>query len=292
MKNLILGGSGFIGSHICDAVGGDVVVYDKIQHPYYLSYTEGLESLIRESDIVYNFAGALGTSSSFGYMEETVKTNTMLAVSVMDNCLKYKRPLINIGVPLSMWKNPYAISKHCMMSFAEMYYDEGMMGYTLIAYNVYGERQIFSQTEKLVPAVVHRILHHEPIKIYGAGKQEIDMVYVKDVAKLVAMIGANICSFNGKEIHAGTGEAVTVMEVINTICDIMGVPEEERNFQFMGRRRGEGEKVCVVSPSSITTSVTLREGLEKTVEWYREYDEYAGKVEYGGRPDIIGPWAR
>jgi UDP-glucose 4-epimerase len=299
MKCLVLGGCGFIGSHVCDALrqkGHDVFVYDawidpncKYPKSYFsLDNSEWLDTLIADSERVYNFAGILGTASSFDYVSETIEVNVNFAVDVMEECLRSDATLISVGVPPAMWLNPYAITKSCMLEFSKMFYGRGLKGVTLIPYNIYGERQVFTKTEKLIPATIHRILNNEPIKIYGQGKQQIDLLYVKDFAKYVASID----HFGADTIHVGTGEAITVLEVVNAICSKMGV--EEPNIEWLGIRDGEAEEVYVVAPSSIGNEIILTDltlGLDYTIDWYREFVEhYKGKDVFNNRVSVIEPW--
>lgn len=297
MKCLVLGGCGFIGSHVCDALaqkGHDVFVYDVWLDPN-CKYPMGapdkeadwLNVLIKDTDRVYNFSGILGTSSSFDYVSHILEVNTNFAVYIMQKCLKYGKTLISIGVPPAMWLNPYAITKACMTEFSKMFYAEGLKGTTLIPYNIYGERQVFTVTEKLVPAVIHRILHNEPIKVYGHGRQQIDMMYVKDLAKYVAEID----HFGADTIHIGTGKAITVLEIVEAICEKMDV---KPNIEWRETRKGEAEEVYVVAPSINTNVITdLTAGLDYTIEWYRKFVEhYKGKDTINERVSIIEPWER
>lgn len=294
MKSLVLGGCGFLGSHVSDALadkGHDVKICD-IYHDAYAKYPvynpdrETLDTLIQQSDKVYNFAGVLGTSSSFDYVSRILQVNTNFAVNVMERCLKYNTILISVGVPPAMWLNPYSITKTCMVQFSKMFYAEGLEGTTLIPYNIYGERQVLSVTEKLIPAVIHHILHNEPIIVYGQGQQIIDLMYAKDLAKYVA----DIEHFGPEIIHIGTGEKITVLKIVETICAKMGV---NPNIEWHGTRKGEADEVYVVAPSAITgiELTSLSTGLDATINWYKKFEAFYKRQKTSkGRVSIIEPW--
>jgi len=280
MKCLVLGGCGFIGSHTCDALtreGHNVVVYDVYQDPncpYAFCSPDGeintLDWMIKEVDRVYNFAGVLGTSSSFNYVSEIVKVNVNFAVKIMELCLHSDTELISVGVPPAMWLNPYSITKSCMLQFSKMFYAEGLKGTTLIPYNIYGERQVLTKTEKLIPAVIHNILNNQPTKVYGGGKQVIDLMYVKDFANYVAQLE----HLGADYIHVGTGDDITVLEVVKAIYKKM---ETELNIEWCGTRKGEAEEVYVVSPTGVAKDIILTDltlGLDNTIRWYREFTKY------------------
>jgi UDP-glucose 4-epimerase len=287
---LVIGGSGFIGSHICDYLDGKVIIYDIYCHPNtpYECHNSRLDELISNADIVYNFAGILGTSSSFEYIQKTIDVNISFAVNLMEKCLAKGKTLISVGLPSeSMWLNPYSITKGCMRRFAQMFYEGGLKGCTVIPYNVYGERQAYSKTQKLIPTVIHSILEGEPIPVYNKGQQNIDLIYVKDVARFVV----GLKDFSGREIHVGSGMPIKVIDVVDKICAIMGVMP---NIDWIPRRRGEGESVNVVSPNAIdgidfVDCIDLAEGLRKTISWYESFYDF-NKVS-DTKSDTIGPWA-
>lgn len=289
-KDLVLGGCGFIGSHVCDALaefGHEVVVYDVYQDPNCkFPIQKGLE--VEGFDRVYNFAGVLGTSSSFNYIPHAIYANVDFAARVMNMCFKSNVELLNVALPPSMWLNPYAITKDCMRQFANMFYDQGLRGITIIPYNIYGERQIYTVTEKLIPSIIHHILNHKLIPVYSLGQQVIDLMYVKDLAKFVASID----DFDGSVIHAGTGKGITVLDVVHLICDMM---KAEAHVYWLPRRKGEAEKVYVVAdkPTSGISFTNLTDGLKNTIEWYQKFENfYKGTDTYNNRVSTMEPWEK
>lgn len=291
MKSLVLGGCGFIGSHVCEALSkkDEIRVYDIYHDPYLkFDFSNDLDESIKWADKIYNFAGILGTSSSFNYIPKIVETNIKFSTEVMIMCKHRNKILIDIGVPPAMWLNPYAITKACMTKFAEMFYVvEEMKGCTIIPYNVYGERQVFTVTQKLVPTVIHCILNNMSIPIFGKGNQIIDMMYAKDLAKCITQID----QFEGQTIHIGTGEEIKVIEIVKMICDKMNV---EMNVEWLPTRKGEADEVKVVAPNEEWQKenlIFLSDGLDKSIEWYAKFAEYYKNVNtFDERVSILEPW--
>src|SRR4051812_5967643 len=101
MKALVIGGSGFIGSHVADALsdsGYDVTIYDAKRSPYLrgeqqfvLGTTldrEQVEAVIADQDYVYNFAGIPHLDVGLKYPIETVEQNILATVITLEAARK------------------------------------------------------------------------------------------------------------------------------------------------------------------------------------------------------------
>jgi len=266
MKPLIIGGGGFLGLHLYKILEGEAIIFDlphvccRLEpHP---CYSTNLDGFIDAADRVYNFAGILGTSSTFEHIELTIETNITLAVRVMKKCKEAGKTLINIGIGRDWWLSPYAITKRCMRSFAQMYYKEGLKGCTLIPYNAYGPGQKYSQVAKLVPTTIYNIMNNIPVPIYG-GNQVVDMVYAVDIAKYIT----ELRRFEGQEIEIGSGVPIKVTSVVDMICRKMRKLGFKPEVEFLPTRRGEDDSEQSVSSHPISM-IDLSEGLDLTIDWF------------------------
>ena len=102
MKITVLGGSGFVGSHVADKLteaGHKVIVYD-LRRSKFLKKNQKmivgdilnkklLEKAISKSDIVYNFAAIADIDQSISLPVETAKTNILGELNVLELCKKY-----------------------------------------------------------------------------------------------------------------------------------------------------------------------------------------------------------
>lgn len=262
MKYLIIGGLGFIGSHLCDYLKEyEVVVYDKLlpHRPKYPTFCDNLDFYIKQADTVYNLSGVLGTSSTFSRVQETIATNIAFSVSIMERCLEYNKPLVTMGMPGDKWLTPYSITKMATRRFTEMFRGMGLKVCTAIPTCVYGPRQKANHTEKLIPLVIHHCLYGIRIPICGDGEQVIDPISVGSVVRELAAI-----DFTKPEIPIRSGNLITVNAIVKQVMKQMDV---DIPVYYIPSRRGEGlAEPC----SEFVIDVPLSCGLTKTIAWCKE----------------------
>jgi len=180
--------------------------------------------------------------------------------------------------------SPYALSKRsgevmCRI-WAEQY---GIETVALRYFNVYGPRQDpGSEYAAVVPKFIERLLGGDSPVIYGDGKQSRDFTFVADAVAanlLAGGVGGAVLERNGRlrgEImNVGGGERHTVLELVDILCELTGEASEP---EFAPARPGD------VRHSLADTSrarqligyrprVDFREGLRRTVDWFREARE-------------------
>ncbi|SCY91880.1 dTDP-glucose 4,6-dehydratase [Paracoccus tibetensis] len=171
-------------------------------------------------------------------------------------------------------RSPYSASKagsdHLVRAWAETY---GLPTLLTNCSNNYGP---FHFPEKLVPVVILKALAGQPIPVYGDGGNVRDWLYVEDHADALLLVlekGAVGRSYN----IGGENEAKNI-DLVRTICAHMdelhpeGAPHAEL-ITFVADRPGHDRRYAI-DPTRIRTelgwrpSVTVEEGLRRTVEWY------------------------
>jgi dTDP-glucose 4,6-dehydratase len=144
--------------------------------------------------------------------------------------------------------------------------------------NNYGPYQF---PEKLIPLMITRALDHEPLPVYGDGRNVRDWLYVTDHA---AAIWA-VCT-KGRiedEVYNIGGEAeMANIDVVRRILAILGKPETL--IQFVTDRPGHDRRYAmditrVSSSVGWRPSVTFDEGLQRTVEWYLANESWWRRVQ-------------
>lgn len=172
--------------------------------------------------------------------------------------------------------SPYSASKassdHLVRAWAETY---GLPTVTTNCSNNYGAYQF---PEKLIPVVVLNALAGKPIPIYGKGDNVRDWLYVEDHADalLKVMQDGEI----NRTYNIGGENEISNLDLVKLICKILDKeqPSEqpyENLIEFVTDRPGHDQRYSI-DPTRIRTeldwrpSVTLEEGLTKTVQWYLE----------------------
>ncbi len=155
-----------------------------------------------------------------------------------------------------------------------LYWLNYKMPYTVLRYpNVYGPRQNASGEAAVIATFATELLQNRPITIEGTGKATRDFVYVGDV------VAANLAAAQKNAtgiFNIGTGKQTSVLEVFKTLKRLTGasVPEHHgaarvADVDYSALNSHKAKKELGWKPK-----VSFKEGLKRTVEWYKESSRY------------------
>ena len=176
--------------------------------------------------------------------------------------------------------SPYSASKaasdHLVRAWQETY---GLPTVVTNCSNNYGP---YHFPEKLIPVIILRALAGQTIPIYGNGKNIRDWLYVEDHAD--ALLTVLTKGTVGRTYNIGGENEAQNIDIARTICAILDakVPADrpyEDLIEFVTDRPGHDLRYAI-DPTRISTelgwhpSVTLEQGLEKTVDWYLENENW------------------
>ena len=184
--------------------------------------------------------------------------------------------------------SPYSASKASSDHFVRAYHDTyGMPTIVTNCSNNYGPYQF---PEKLIPLFINNIRHGKPLPVYGKGENVRDWLYVEDHARAIDVIfhegkiaeTYNIGGFNEwKNI-----DLIKVM--IATVDKILGNPEGHSLglITYVTDRLGHDARYAIDSTKlqkelGWEPSLQFEEGIEKTVRWYLENQEWMDNVTSG-----------
>lgn len=190
-------------------------------------------------------------------------------------------PLDGDGAPLSPRPTPedkrldptsvYAVTKADHERLALLIGDAyGIPTVALRFFNIYGPRQALSNPYTGVMAIFSsRLLNAKPPLIYEDGRQRRDFVSVRDVVRAL-FLAVDREEAVGTALNIGSGRAIEVIEVANTLSRVLGIDIEPR---VTGRYRVGDIRHCTAdigrarSVLGFEPTVSLSEGLEELVEW-------------------------
>ena len=184
--------------------------------------------------------------------------------------------------------SPYSASKASSDHFVRAYHDTyGMPTIVTNCSNNYGPYQF---PEKLIPLFINNIRHGKPLPVYGKGENVRDWLYVEDHARAIDVIfhegkiaeTYNIGGFNEwKNI-----DLIKVM--IRTVDKILGNPEGHSLglITYVTDRLGHDARYAIDSTKlqkelGWEPSLQFEEGIEKTVRWYLDNQEWMDNVTSG-----------
>lgn len=145
--------------------------------------------------------------------------------------------------------------------------------------NIYGPRMLVQHFRQgFLNWFVRQALDGETLRLYGDGSQVRDLVFVDDA--VAAFLAAGQCpGLAGRAFNVGSGEALSLREIAETLFEVVGGGKIEYvPFPEDARRIEIGDYVADVNLIRNTlgwrAQVGLREGLERTVEFYRLHREH------------------
>lgn len=247
MTSLVLGGCGFIGSHIVDALlanGQGVRVFDRRPERFRppcagVDYVFGdfsdratLIEAMSGVDTIFHLISTTFPGTSNIDPRADIEDNLINALSLFQSMMELGiRRIVFLssggtvyGIPQTIPIpedhplrpiNSYGIVKVAIEQYLSMYQREGRLAPVIIrASNPYGPRQGHTGVQGVVSTFLRRVIDRSPIEIWGDGNVVRDYFHVRDLANLCVVAAASdaVGAYN-----AGSGEGVSLNELVAAI---------------------------------------------------------------------------
>jgi nucleoside-diphosphate-sugar epimerase len=306
---LVTGGAGFIGSHIAAALMGEgarVRVLDDLSTGHRenldeiggdLDFIEGSvadEALLNKAldgvEVVFHEAAIPSVPRSVEAPRQThvasIDGTFSLLMAARDNRVRrvvYAASSSAYGDQPTLPKSeqmlpdplsPYAVAKlvgeyYCQV-FTRVY---GLETVSLRYFNVFGPRQDpGSQYSGVVSRFISSLLSGEQPVIYGDGEQSRDFTYVDNVVA-ANLSAASAKDAAGKIINVANGQRITLNELLAELKDLTGkqdVTAEYHEPRVGDVRHSLADITLARKFLGYESKVDLREGLQRTIDWWKE----------------------
>jgi dTDP-glucose 4,6-dehydratase len=185
-------------------------------------------------------------------------------------------------------RSPYSASKassdHFVSAFHHTY---GLPVKMSNCSNNYGSHHF---PEKLIPLMIHNIIQKKPLPVYGKGENVRDWLWVEDHARAIDVIFHN--GKVGESYNVGGLNEWTNIDLVRYLCRLMDRKlnrvegESEVLITYVTDRKGHDLRYAIDATKLETElgwrpSITFEEGLENTVDWYLENQEWVEMVTSG-----------
>ena len=184
--------------------------------------------------------------------------------------------------------SPYSASKASSDHLVRAYHDT--YGLPIIISNCsnnYGPNQF---PEKLVPLFINNIRHNKPLPVYGKGENVRDWLYVVDHARAIDVIYHSYKI--GETFNIGGHNEWKNIDLIKVLCKVMDDKldrpsgESEKLITYVTDRAGHDLRYAIDSSKlqnelGWVPSLQFEEGIEKTIDWYLENQEWLDNVTSG-----------
>jgi UDP-glucuronate decarboxylase len=304
---LVTGGAGFLGSHLCDRLieqGHDVLCVDNFftgskrnvahltDHPRFeLMRHDVTFPLYVEVDEIYNLACPASPVHYQHDPVQTTKTSVHGAINMLGLAKRVRAKILQASTsevygdpevhpqPESYWGkvNPIGIrscydeGKRCAETLFFDYWRQHQLRIKVVRiFNTYGPR-MHPNDGRVVSNFIVQALKGEPITIYGDGQQTRSFCFADDLIEAMMRTMNTGDDFTGP-VNIGNPGEFTMLELAKVILDVTGSKSELKFLPLPSDDPKQRQPDISLAKSALgwEPKVRLREGIEKTVAYFRE----------------------
>jgi GDP-L-fucose synthase len=301
-KILVAGANGMVGSAIVRKLYskgyGNIIRGTRLSVDF--TDQESTDTLFRVKEPEYVFVAAAkvgGIMANNNYKADFLTENLRIQTNIIESANRWNvKKLLFLGSSciyprlatqpitedqlmtgaLEPTNDAYAIAKIAGIMMCQAYRQQyGLNAISLMPTNLYGPNDNFDlETSHVLPAMIAKFdnalnhSEHWEVKLWGDGSARREFLHVDDLAE-----ACYICMKEYNEeghINIGTGEDVTIKQLAETIADVVGY---DRYINW-DKTKPNGTPRKVLNVDKIKSlgwqpKISLREGIEKTYEWYK-----------------------
>lgn len=301
---MVTGGSGFLGSHLVEdleARSDDVEIFVPRSRTYDLRKKPDIKQAFEDSgaDAVIHLAATVG---GIGANRENpgryFYDNATMGIELIEQARQFDvDKFTTIGTICSYPEHapipfsedelfngypeetnaPYGIAKKALLTQTWAYrkqYD--FNGIYLLPVNLYGPRDDFDlETSHVIPAIIRKCVEareagEDSITAWGTGEPTREFLYVEDAAEGILDATER---YDGREpVNLGSGREIAIRDLVELIAEVVGFDGEIEwdTSKPDGQPRRQLDTSRAKDRFNWEATTSLREGLDKTVEWYEE----------------------
>ena len=307
----ITGGKGFLGKHLIRAFERRGCRHLSVADlpEYNLTRIEDVRRLYDDQrpDIVVHLAAKVG---GIGFNQQNPGSlfydNIMMGVPLLhEGCLRKIGKFVALGticaypkftpVPFredDLWNGypeetnaPYGLAKKMMLVQAQAYRQQyGFNAIFLLPVNLYGPGDNFDpRSSHVIPALIKKCVdavdRGDPeIVVWGTGGATREFFYVEDAAKAICLATEHYDK--PEPVNIGAGFEISIRELVGLIVDLTGF--KGRIVWDASKPDGQPRRMLDTSRAfrefGFRAATDFREGLKKTIEWYRGRENAVGKL--------------
>jgi UDP-glucose 4-epimerase len=306
LKSLVLGGNGFIGTHLVDGLldeGSSVRIYDRSPNrfratPQNAEYVEGelgnhglIRAAVEDVEVVFHFVSTTIPKTSNDDPIYDVRSNLVDTLQLLESCVEagvrkvvfassggtvYGQPR-TLPITEDHPTNPitsYGVIKLAVEKYLGLFDHLHGLDYTALRIsNPYGPYQDPGGQQGAVPVFLHRLRTGHPVTIWGDGSVVRDYLYISDLVEALKQVAE--AETQQKVFNVGSGQGISLNELVALIAEVTG---ERPVVEYVpGRALDVPANVLDVAWAreelGWSPTTELAEGIERTWHWIRTLTE-------------------
>jgi GDP-L-fucose synthase len=301
-KILVTGGAGFLGSFLVQKLRGRGVSQENIRIPRSkdvdLRRWENCVKAVEDMDVVIHLAarvGGIGYNQT--YPASLFYDNAIMGIQMMEAARQEAvEKFVALGtvcaypkftrVPFKeedLWNGypeetnaPYGLAKKMLLVQSQAYRRQyGFNAIFLLPVNLYGPGDNFDlESSHVIPALIRKFTeavrdNRREVEVWGTGEVSREFLYVEDAAEAIVLATER---YNKPEpVNIGAGFEIKIKDLVKLIAELTGF---EGGIRWdMSKPDGQPRRRLDVSKAKkefgFEAKVDFREGLKRTIEWYR-----------------------
>ena len=301
---LVTGGAGFLGQHVCIALGrrSPEALMVPRSREYDLRNREANCQLLHDMrpEMIIHLAATVGgilanrqNPGSYFY------DNAIMGIQLMEEARKYGvEKFVLTGTICSypkmtdvpfreddFWNGypeetnaPYGLAKKMLIVQAQAYRQQyGFNAISLLPVNLYGPGDNFDlQTSHVIPALIRKSIEareagRDVLEAWGTGSASREFLFVRDAAEAIVLAADRYN--DSAPVNIGSGEEITIRDLTTLICELCGFEGEIR--WDTSKPDGQPRRCLDTSRAKqgfdFVATTSLREGLLETIDWYERH---------------------
>lgn len=303
-KILITGGAGFLGFHIVEnlihrrSISNDQIIIPRSKEVD-LRIWENCVRIVKNVDIVIHLAAKVGgIGYNMKYPATLFYDNAIMGIQLIEAARQANvEKFVAIGtvcaypkytpVPFkeeNLWNGypeetnaPYGLAKMMMLVQSQSYRQQyGFKSIFLLPVNLYGPRDNFDlESSHVIPALIRKFMdaienNKKEVEVWGTGEASREFLYVEDAAEGILLATER---YNKPEpVNLGAGFEIKIIDLVELIVELTGFKGEIRwdTTKPDGQPRRCLDTTKAEREFGFRARTDFREGLRKTIEWYKE----------------------